>query len=114
MNNYFKKAIEFYDYGIKEYNTGLKERNDIKIREGCEKIFHSFVELSNGIISEHGYQIPKNHVMRSEILSSLGLGTLYDHVMKRLHDTCYYDGIIRKKYIEDAIEVVENEIKKRM
>jgi len=129
MNDYTKKAIEFYNKGIREYKEGLKEKETIKVREGCEKIFHAFVELSNGILIEQhrplacplgvgaradaGYPIPKNHVIRSENLSALGLGATYDHVKERLHDTCYYDGIIREKYLEDAIEIVNTEIKKR-
>ncbi|MFQ6055819.1 MAG: hypothetical protein ACE5J3_07555, partial [Methanosarcinales archaeon] len=60
-NDYFRKAVEFFDRGRKEYVDGLRERDTLKVREGCEKIFHSFVELSNGILSEHGIQIPKNH-----------------------------------------------------
>ncbi|MFQ6072100.1 MAG: hypothetical protein ACE5KT_05285 [Methanosarcinales archaeon] len=113
MNDYTKKAIEFYNKGTREYEEGLKTKDTIKVREGCEKIFHAFVELSNGILIEHGYPIPKNHVIRSENLSALGLGATYDHVKERLHDTCYYDGIIREKYLVDAIKIVNTEIKKR-
>jgi len=43
-----------------KYEDGFKEEKLIKIREGCEKIFHSLIELSNGIIAEHGMPLPKN------------------------------------------------------
>ena len=59
-NEYFKKAKEFFTRSKEEYEDGFKEEKLIKIREGCEKIFHSLIELSNGIIAEHGMPLPKN------------------------------------------------------
>lgn len=51
QNEYLKKAVEFFERGKVEYEEGLKENDTIKVREGCEKVFHAIVELSDGIIS---------------------------------------------------------------
>ncbi|MFQ6072089.1 MAG: hypothetical protein ACE5KT_05230 [Methanosarcinales archaeon] len=113
-NNYFKNAKEFFNRGKKEYEDGFKEGDMVKIREGCEKIFHSFVELSDGILAEHGYLIPEDHVTRKELLMHFALHRIYEWLKGTLHSECYYSGIIRKKLLDDAIEVVDTEIKKRM
>ncbi|HID26906.1 MAG TPA: hypothetical protein EYP22_03570 [Methanosarcinales archaeon] len=112
-NNYFKKAEDFFNRGRKEYEEGFKERDMVKIREGCEKIFHSFVELSNAIFKDHGIPIPEDHVTRSELLQQFKMHMTYDFAKERLHNTCYYSGIIKKNYLDIAIDAVETEIKKR-
>jgi len=114
MNDYIKKAREFYLRGKLEYEEGLEEKDTVKVRKGCEEIFHSFVELSNGILSEHGIQIPKNHKERAKGLDTFGLGITYDSVKERLHDTCYYNGIVDKTYLDISIKIVDSEIKKRI
>jgi len=114
MNHYTKKAIEFYNRGIKEYNEGLKERDTIKTRKGCEEIFHALVELSDGIITEHGYPRPEDHTTRAEVLENFGMDTTYNWIKERLHNEGYYSGIIKEKYLEKAIKAVDTEIKKRI
>ncbi|MFQ6056223.1 MAG: hypothetical protein ACE5J3_09630 [Methanosarcinales archaeon] len=111
-DSYIEKAKEFFERGKREYEEGLKERDAIKVREGCEKIFHSFVEISNGILSEHGIQIPKDHIERSQKLDTLGLGTTYDSVKERLHDTCYYGEIIKPDWLKHAIDSIREEIER--
>ncbi|MFQ6073168.1 MAG: hypothetical protein ACE5KT_10785 [Methanosarcinales archaeon] len=113
-NNYFKKAEDFFNRGRKEYEEGFKERDMVKIREGCEKIFHSFVELSNGILREHGYPIPEDHIKGMELLENFGMDTTYGWIKEYLHNTCYYSGIVRRGLLDKAIETVDTEIKKRM
>ncbi|MFQ6073306.1 MAG: hypothetical protein ACE5KT_11510 [Methanosarcinales archaeon] len=113
-NDYFRKVIEFFDRGRKEYEDGLRERDTLKVREGCEKIFHSFVELSNGILSEHGIQIPKNHIERSKRLDTIGLGSTYDWIKERLHNICYYEGVIEVDWLKSAIDSVKAEIERRV
>lgn len=68
-NEYFKKAKDFFTRGKKEYEYGFKANDTLKIREGCEKIFHSLIELSNGIIAERGMPLPKNPLERSDLLA---------------------------------------------
>ncbi|HID27330.1 MAG: hypothetical protein ACE5KT_07605 [Methanosarcinales archaeon] len=113
QNRYLKKAVEFFERGKVEYEEGLKENDTIKVREGCEKVFHAIVELSDGIISEHGYPIPEDHATRAELLQQFGMHKLYYWIKGSLHDSCYYSGSIKKKLIEEAIESVNDEIKKR-
>ncbi|MFQ6055354.1 MAG: hypothetical protein ACE5J3_05155 [Methanosarcinales archaeon] len=113
-NDYFRKAVEFLERGKKEYEDGLKERDTIKIREGCKKVFHALVELSNGILSEHGIQLPENHKDRSKVLDTFGLDTTYDWIKERLHDTCYYGEVIDPKWLKKAIDTVEEEINRWM
>lgn len=114
MNNYFKNAEEFFNRGKKEYEEGLKKRDTIKIREGCEKIFHAFVELSDGILTEQGYPIPEDHATRKELLLKFRMHKTYGWVKDTLHSECYYSGIIKKSLLDNAIESVDTEIKKRI
>ncbi|MFQ6056578.1 MAG: hypothetical protein ACE5J3_11415 [Methanosarcinales archaeon] len=114
MNPYTKKAIEFYNRGIKEYKEGLKERDTIKTRKGCEEIFHALVELSDGILTEHGYPRPEDHTLRMELLKKFGMHRKYGWIKEYLHNNCYYSGIIREILLEEAIEAVDTEIKKRI
>lgn len=114
MNKYLKKAEEFFLRGKVEYEEGLQENDVIKVSEGCEKIFHALVELSNAIFTENGIPLPEDHVTRTELLREFdGLDKLYGWTKDRLHNYCYYSGIIRKKLIEDAIIAIDAEIKKR-
>jgi len=113
-NEYLKRAEDFFEAGKKEYEYGLKNGDTLKIREGCEKVFHALVELSNAILSEHGIPKPKSHVERAEKLQQFGLDQLYDWTKERLHDTCYYEGLVRTSLLKPAIDSIEQEIKRRM
>ncbi|MFQ6073065.1 MAG: hypothetical protein ACE5KT_10255 [Methanosarcinales archaeon] len=114
MNKYLKKAEEFFLRGKVEYEEGLQENDVIKVREGCEKIFHALVELTNGVLVEHGVPIPEDHATRVENLVDYnGLNRLYGWTKDTLHSTCYYSGIIKQKQLTDAINAIEAEIKKR-
>lgn len=64
----FQKAEEFFKRGKAEYEEGLKEKDTIKIQQGCEKVFHALVELSNAVLEEHGIEIPEDHDIRAERL----------------------------------------------
>ncbi|MFQ6119132.1 MAG: hypothetical protein ACE5KE_04490 [Methanosarcinales archaeon] len=110
---YFKRAEEFFRHGKKEYEEGLKEKDLIKAQQGCEKVFHSLVELSNAVLEEHGISIPEDHDIRAEKLIEFGMEGLYDRAKERLHNRCYYAGIIKEKLIEGVMDSIEMEIKKR-
>ncbi|MFQ6055320.1 MAG: hypothetical protein ACE5J3_04985 [Methanosarcinales archaeon] len=113
QNEYFKKAEEYFKRGKEEYEKGLKERDVIKVSEGCEKVFHSLVELSNAIFSEHGIPLPEDHINRIDRLQEFGMHRLYGWAQITLHNYCYYTGLIKEKLINDAIDAIEQEIKKR-
>jgi len=113
-HNYIKNAVEFFERGKREYEEGLRERDLIKVRKGCEEIFHSLVELSDGILKENGYSIPEDHMTRAELLRNFGMHKLYAWTKEYLHDACYYSGIVKEKLLKEAIEAINTEIRKRI
>jgi len=42
------------------------------------------------------------------------MDTTYNWIKEYLHNNCYYSGIIREILLEEAIEAVDTEIKKRI
>jgi len=54
----------------------------------------------------------KEYEERSQKLDTLGLGTTYDSVKERLHDTCYYGDIIKPDWLKHAIDSIREEIER--
>jgi len=45
VKDHLKSAEEFYALGTKEYEEGHRKGDLTRMREGCEKIFHAYVEV---------------------------------------------------------------------
>jgi uncharacterized protein YutE (UPF0331/DUF86 family) len=122
VRDHLKSAEEFYEAGLKDYEEGRKTGNLTKMREGCEKFFHAYIDACAALIQKHGLLEPEDHRERFENLDKLGetkLIEIGDAAFLYLHRYGYYLGMIRPevddgiKKVEEAIRHVRREITRR-
>jgi len=112
VKDHFKSAEEFYAAGVKEYEEGRHRGDLLRIREGCEKIFHAYEEVTAALVQKHGFPEPDSHGERWEALDKIGerrLIEIGDFVFLYLHQYGYYGGKIRPE-VEKSIEEVKEAI----
>jgi len=52
VKDHLKSAEEFYALGTKEYEEGRRKGDLTRMREGCEKIFHAYVEAAAALVQK--------------------------------------------------------------
>jgi len=109
---------EFYALGTKEFEEGRRKGDLTRMREGCEKVFHAYVEATAALIQKRGLPEPESHGERWEILDKMGRTALIeigDSAFLYLHQYGYYGGKIRPevertmKDVKEAIDSVGKE-----
>lgn len=119
VKEHLQSAEEFYGFGTKEYEEGRLKGDLTRMREGCEKVFHAYVEATDALIQKRGFPEPDSHGERWEILNKAGQRRLIeigDSAFLYLHQYGYYGGKIRPevektmKDIKEAINQVRKEI----
>jgi len=119
VKDHLKSAEEFYALGIKEYEEGHRKGDLTRMREGCEKIFHAYVEAIAALVQKRGFPEPDSHGERWEILDKLGrrkLVEIGDSAFLYLHQYGYYGGKMRPeveetmKDVKEAIDYVRKEV----
>ena len=114
VTDHLKNAKEFCEVGTREYEEGRKTGALTKMREGCEKIFHAYVEACAALIQKSGFPEPESHGKRAEILYKLGERRLIDvgkDSLVILHKYAYYDSEILPEDTENSIKGVEETIR---
>jgi len=110
---------EFYALGTKEFEEGRRKGDLTRMREGCEKVFHAYVEATAALIQKRGLPEPESHGERWEILDKMGRTALIeigDSAFLYLHQYGYYGGKIRPevertmKDVKEAIDSVGKEV----
>jgi hypothetical protein len=113
VKEHLQSAEEFYDLGAKEYDEGRRKGDLTRMREGCEKIFHAYVEVTVALIQKCGFPEPESHGDRWEILDKMGRSALIeigDSAFLYLHQYGYYGGKMRpevEKTMKDVKEVID-------
>ena len=116
---HLRSAEEFYKIGLMEYEEGKRTGDLLKMREGCEKVFHAYVEVSSALIQKRGFPEPESHADRVETLYKLGEKELIeagDNAFLYLHKYAYYDWRILPKVgetikgVEEALNHVRRKI----
>jgi hypothetical protein len=108
-------AKEFLRVGKGEIEKGRSIADERMVREGCEKVFHSFVEAAAARIQKYGLGIPESH---DDIRQGLYLARTqdlldtWDRVFSRLHAISYYRGWLDYEKIDEAVKDVEKGIEK--
>jgi len=119
VKDHLKNAEEFYALGTKEYEEGHRKSDLTRMREGCEKIFHAYVEATAALVQKRGFPEPDSHGERWEILDKLGrrkLVEIGDSAFLYLHQYAYYGGKMRPevektmKDVKEAIDYVRKEV----
>jgi len=100
VGEHLRSAEEFYAIGLGEYEEGKRSGDLSRMREGCEKVFHAYVEASSALIQKRGFPEPESHADRVETLYKL----LY------LHKYAYYDWRILPK-VDESIKGVEEALR---
>jgi hypothetical protein len=114
VKDHLRSAEEFYALGIKEYEDGRLKGDLTRMREGCEKVFHAYVEAVAALIQKQGLPEPDSHGERWEILEKMGRKRLIeigDSAFLYLHQYGYYGGKIRpevEKTMKDVKEVIDH------
>ena len=106
---HLRSAEEFYKIGLMEYEEGKRTGDLLKMREGCEKVFHAYVEVSSALIQKRGFPEPESHADRVETLYKIGERELIeagDKAFLYLHKYAYYDWRILPK-VDETIKGVE-------
>jgi len=118
VKDHLKSAEEFYALGTKEYEEGRRKGDLTRMREGCEKIFHAYVEAAVALVQKRGLPEPDSHGERWEALDKIGerrLIEIGDLAFLYLHQYGYYGGKIRPeveksmKDVKEAIDYVRKE-----
>ena len=121
VSEHMESAIKFYELGTSEYENGKKASDLIGMREGCEKVFHAYVEACSAIIQKSGLPEPESHADRTEALYKLGERELVEvgvHAFMFLHKHAYYDWRILPgveesfKEVDKAIKYVKRKLKR--
>jgi len=119
VKDHLKSAEEFYALGTKEYEEGRRKGDLTRMREGCEKIFHAYVEAAAALVQKRGFPEPDSHGERWEALDKIGerrLIEIGDLAFLYLHQYGYYGGKIRPeveksmKDVKEAIDYVRKEV----
>jgi len=93
VKDHLNSAEEFYALGTKEYEKGRRKGDLTRMREGCEKIFHAYVEATATLVQKRGFPEPDSHGERWEILDKIGRRRLIeigDSAFLYLHQYGYY------------------------
>jgi len=113
VKDHLRSAEEFYALGTKEYEEGRLKGDLTRMREGCEKVFHAYVEATAAIIQKRGFPEPDSHGERWEILDKIGRRRLIeigDSAFLYLHQYGYYGGKMRpevEKTMKDVKEAMD-------
>jgi len=119
IKDHFRSAEESYALGAKEYEEGSLKGDLTRMREGCEKVFHAYVEATAALIQKRGFPEPDSHGERWEILDKIGRKRLIeigDSAFLYLHQYGYYGGKMRPevertmKDVKEAMDQVRKEI----
>ncbi|MEM2755452.1 MAG: hypothetical protein QW563_06790 [Candidatus Methanomethylicia archaeon] len=109
VSEHLENAIKFYEIGVSEYEDGKRKGNLILMREGCEKIFHAYIEACSALIQKNGLPEPESHGGRAAILSKLGEKSLVEigrDAFVYLHKYAYYDSEILLEEVDYSIKKV--------
>ena len=109
VKEHLRSAEEFCQVGLKEYEEGKRSGDLLRMREGCEKVFHAYVEASSALIQKYGFPEPESHADRVEALYKLDERKLIetgDDAFLYLHKYAYYDWKILPK-VDESIKGVE-------
>ena len=119
---YIEDALKFLEEAIKEFERGLREGDNIKIRDSAEKAWNAVVQESNALILKFMGKVPSSHWERRKLLrelekinpeiEKLNFRDRYSARERNLHELVFYEGIIDiedirielekcRKYIED-------------
>lgn len=118
VKEHLQSAEEFYALGVKEFEEGRRKGDLTLMREGCEKVFHAYVEATAALIQKRSLPEPESHGERWETLDKMGRTALIeigDSAFLYLHQYGYYGGKIRPeaektmKAVKEAIEQVRKE-----
>jgi hypothetical protein len=123
-------AWEFYERGSKELEEGLREGDEIKVRDGAEKLWNAIINATNALVLSKLNIIPASYWERRKALErledrdpsieALGLRDRYGARERYLHEMTFYDGIVDaemlkrevvkvKRYIEDVEKLIWRE-----
>jgi len=115
MGERLEVAKEVLERAKEEYKRGKALKENLFIRNACDKAFLAVVQAVNDLVKEKTGVVPTDHRMRRDFLREMGREDLraeYSDIMRDLHDDCFYSGIIIEKNIEKAVQKVEEFLKK--
>lgn len=119
VREHLRSAEEFYRMGIREYEEGRRSGDLTRSREGCEKIFHAYIEAVTALIKKRGLPQPESHAERWKSLKKLKETKLVqagDRGFLYLHQYAYYGAELGEevetvsKEIREAIDYIAKQV----
>jgi hypothetical protein len=107
-------AKDFLRAGKEEIQKGRGIADKTMIREGCEKVFHAFVEAAAARIQKYGIGVPESHedIREGLKIAAPELLKAYENAFSNLHVLSYYRGWFDNQRIDDSVKEVEKAIEK--
>ncbi|MFQ6115230.1 MAG: DUF5618 family protein [bacterium] len=118
MKDYLQVAKDFMDKARKELEDGKQKRDELSIRDACEKGWGATVQAINALfVKKRLSPLPRSHRQRRELLDKLEgeddqlrEKNFLDRFMARayaLHERGFYNGELKVESIERELEKVE-------
>ena len=117
---YLEDAKKFLKESIEEFEKGVKEGDNIKIRDSAEKAWNAVIQASNALILKFMNKVPSSHWERRRLLrelertnpqiEKLGFRDRYSARERNLHELVFYEGIIDIEDIKVELEKVKKYI----
>ena len=114
---YLEDAELFLDRGREEVVEGLRKGDQLKVRDGAEKLWSAVVSATNALILHLLDTIPASHWERRRLLDKvedlnpkardLGLRDRYGARERYLHMMTFHDGIIDHDMLQREVSKVE-------
>ena len=114
---YLEDAEAFLNKGRDEVVEGLKQGDQLKIRDGAEKLWNAVVAATNALILHLLDTTPASHWERRRLLDrledlnpkarNLGLHDRYAARERYLHTMAFHDGIVDQETLQREISKVE-------
>ena len=106
-------AQRFLQIGKSEIEEGMREGDDYRVRQGCEKVFHALSSAYVALVFAYFnfYRYPRSHDALTSDLDDAGMNRerrFFEQMKEILHAAIYYQGDIAfvdvaRRYI-DSIE----------
>ncbi len=124
---YLEDAWKFLEEAENELSRGLKEGDNIRLRDAAEKAWNAVVQASNALLLSSQGKVPSSHFERRKMLTmlekvsaeaeQLGFRDRYAARERNLHELVFYDGIIDadelgtefakvRKYLQDVTNFI--------
>jgi len=114
---FIEDSWSFFERGVKELEEGLREGDELRVRDAAEKLWNAVVSAANALVLSRTGIVPASRWERRRLLDKieegepevekLGLGDRYGARERYLREVTFYDGIIDRELLKRGVEKVK-------